>query len=70
MAIFDAATANRKSAIASDYIAAATQVNVQCGPNFVNATLAAAASSGSSGALVPSNMGILALGILVLGWLL
>jgi len=69
MAIFDAATANRKSAIASDYIAAATQVNVQCGPNFVNATLAAASSSSSS-ALEPSNMGILALGILVLGWLL
>jgi len=70
MAVFDAATANRKSAIASDYVAAATQVNVQCGPNFVNATLAAAVASGSSGTLVPGHMGILALGILVLGWIL
>jgi hypothetical protein len=70
MAVFDAATADRKNAIASNYIAAATQVNVQCGPDFVNASLAAAVASGSPGALVPGNMGILALGMLVLGWLL
>ncbi|KAL1881415.1 hypothetical protein VTK73DRAFT_4175 [Phialemonium thermophilum] len=39
MAIFQAASANRKLPIASTYVSAAKQVNTICGPGFVNDTL-------------------------------
>lgn len=44
MAVFDAAAANRSQPVASTYAAAAQQINVNCGPGFVNATLPAAIS--------------------------
>lgn len=47
MAVFEASTGDRTGALASDYGAAAMQVNVNCGPGFVNQSLAAAVVSGS-----------------------
>ena len=44
MAIFDAAAANRSQPVASTYVAAAQQINVNCGPGFVNASIPAALS--------------------------
>lgn len=71
MAIFEAATADRSSALASDYVSAATQVNVNCGPTFVNASLAAAAvSSASTRATHPGNMGLFTLVLVLASWLL
>ncbi|POS83895.1 hypothetical protein EPUL_005052, partial [Erysiphe pulchra] len=42
MSVFQLATANRSSVLAHNYHQAASQVNVVCGPEFVNASLAAA----------------------------
>jgi hypothetical protein len=69
MAVFEADTSDRKSALFSDYVGAAMQVNVNCGPGFVNASLAPAAS-GASLSLGPSNVGVIALFVLVASWLL
>jgi len=46
MAVYEAASANRSQPIHDTYAAAAAQVNVQCGPNFVNASIAAVSTSG------------------------
>ena len=70
MAVFEAASSDRSSALASDYISAAMQVNVQCGPNFVNQSLAAAVVSGGRMESVNPTVGILALAMLVGSWLL
>jgi len=51
MAIFDAAAANRSQPVSSTYVAAAQQINVNCGPGFVNASLPAPIS------LSPSTFG-------------
>ncbi len=74
MAVFEAGTSDRGSGLASTYVAAAMQVNVNCGPGFVNASLAAAVvASGAEMAMggpVP-GLGILMLGLgLGLGWML
>jgi len=71
MAVFEAATSNRNSALAFDYVSAAMQVNVNCGPSFVNSSLAAAAvSSGMQVSQPLPNVGILGLVVLVASWLL
>jgi len=72
MAVFDAATSDRSSMIAGDYIAAVQQINVQCGPGFVNQSLAAATKpSGASNIAPPtSNIGLFALAIVVGSWFL
>lgn len=49
MAIFEAATADRSSPLASDYPAAAQQIDLHCGPSFVNTSLAVAASHSTAG---------------------
>lgn len=41
MALYQAASADRRQAIAYTYVTAAKQVNTICGPGFVNETLAA-----------------------------
>lgn len=70
MAVFEAASSDRGSALASDYVNAAIQVNVQCGPGFVNQSLAAAVvSAGRVEALSP-GVGLLALALLAGRWLL
>jgi hypothetical protein len=67
MAVFEAATSDRSSAIANVYSSAASQVNVNCGPSFVNASLAAAVvtSSAPSSIAGPSHFGLFALVLLV-----
>jgi hypothetical protein len=70
MNIFEAATSDRDSALAFDYVAAAMQVNVNCGPSFVNSSLAAAVASGAQVSQPLSNVGIFALVVLVASWLL
>lgn len=73
MQIFEADTSDRKSALFSDYVGAAMQVNVNCGPGFVNSSLAPAASGASpsfSSGPNPSNVGVIALFVLVASWLL
>ncbi|PMD20367.1 hypothetical protein NA56DRAFT_573885 [Hyaloscypha hepaticicola] len=69
MNVFEAATSDRSSALASDYVSAAMQVNVNCGPSFVNSSLAAA-TSGAQISQPLSNAGIFALVFLVASWLL
>jgi hypothetical protein len=59
MAVFEAATSERGGALASVYTSAASQVNVNCGPGFVNASLAAAVvTSGSPATGSGSNFGV------------
>ncbi len=65
MAVFEAATSDRSSALASDYVSAAVQINVLCGPGFVNQSLAAAVSAGRMES-VSLGVGISAL-VLLLG---
>jgi hypothetical protein len=69
MNVFEAATSDRSSALASVYVSAAMQVNVNCGPSFVNSSLAAAIS-GAQISQPLSNAGIFALVFLVASWLL
>jgi hypothetical protein len=47
MAVFQAATANRKQFIANNYQSAAQQINLMCGPGFVEEQLAAEITSGA-----------------------
>jgi hypothetical protein len=70
MAVFEAATSDRSSALATDYVSAAMQVNVNCGPGFVNSSIAAAVTSGSQPSQPFSNVGLFALVVLVASWLL
>jgi len=69
MAIFEAASSDRTSALASDYVSAAMQINVQCGPNFVNQSLATAVTSGSRGGTMNPGVRIIALAMVVGGFL-
>ncbi|PMD34223.1 hypothetical protein L207DRAFT_547509 [Hyaloscypha variabilis F] len=70
MNVFEAATSNRDSALAFDYVSAAMQVNVNCGPSFVNSSLATAVVSGAQVSQPLSNIGIFGLVVLVASWLL
>lgn len=72
MAVYEAASADRTSAIASNYVNAAMQVNVNCGPNFVNASLAAAVAinGASSPLLMGNNFGLMAVVLAVSSLLL
>ncbi|KAG4027520.1 hypothetical protein MFRU_029g00440 [Monilinia fructicola] len=75
MAVFDQAGSVRTSAIAGTYVQAAGQINVQCGPGFVNASLPAAAVLTGAAHRVGSEMGngggvmgLLVLWIALFGW--
>ncbi|TVY21841.1 hypothetical protein LARI1_G000223 [Lachnellula arida] len=69
MAVFEVASSDRTSALASDYVSAASQVNAICGPTFVNASLATPIKSGAQ-SLSGSNTGMLLLVLVVASWLL
>jgi len=74
MQVYEAASADRTSAIAGTYVDAATQVNVQCGPGFVNQSLAAAAVTGAAGRGIDVGFGgnwalLIVLWTMVMGWL-
>ncbi|KIM95100.1 hypothetical protein OIDMADRAFT_172233 [Oidiodendron maius Zn] len=49
MAVLEEATSDRNSPIASDYADAAQQINLHCGPGFVNTSLAAVSSPSMAG---------------------
>jgi hypothetical protein len=72
MAVFESESADRKGVLAGNYVSAATQVNLQCGPSFVNQSLAPEIKSGAVASPVgmSSNLGVLALAVLVGSWLL
>lgn len=69
MNVFEAATSDRKSAIAGTYGTAAMQVNVQCGPGFVNSSLAAVVNNGAIPVMVGYSTGWMAFVILGMGLL-
>jgi hypothetical protein len=71
MAIFETASANKSQGIYSTYTSAAGQINSQCGPGFVNATVAQV-STGAAGRIPrgPSMVGWGMLGLVVLGLVL
>ena len=79
MAVFEAASGDRAGVLAGDYSGAAALVNVQCGPGFVNQSLAAAVTGGAGGRLgmgmgmgesTGPAMGAMALALLVGSWLM
>lgn len=73
MSVFESATADRGSALAGTYASAASQVNVMCGPGFVNQSLAAAVTTSrghSMSSMTGSGMGLVILLALCLSWLL
>lgn len=73
MAVFEAASADRSQALASTYVSAASQININCGPQFVNASLAEAVNSAAVSNLHASpagSMGFVALLAVLITWLL
>lgn len=58
------------AALLDTYVPAAEQVNIKCGPQFVNASLAQAEESAASMLHGSGMMGTLALGMVVMSWLL
>jgi hypothetical protein len=70
MAVFEAATSDRSSSIAGDYVSAAQQINVQCGPSYVNQALASPVADTNSGTMTTptSTFGILALVVVIGSW--
>ncbi|KAH7360327.1 hypothetical protein BKA65DRAFT_390686 [Rhexocercosporidium sp. MPI-PUGE-AT-0058] len=73
MAVFEAASADRTQALASTYVGAASQVNVNCGPQFVNASLAEAVNSAAVSNLhtqPAGSLGLVALLAVLITWLL
>ncbi|KAK0621492.1 hypothetical protein B0T17DRAFT_494094 [Bombardia bombarda] len=74
MSVYHSATANRKQFIANTYVAAANNININCGPDFVNQTLAAevVSSNGLQGLAGGPSLSLLATLSLVsiIPWLL
>lgn len=66
MGVFEEATSNRSSIIASTYESAASQINIQCGPDFVNAALAPPTSDSHRVVLSTS---VLAIALMSIMWL-
>ncbi|KAF2970469.1 hypothetical protein GQX73_g3167 [Xylaria multiplex] len=61
MAIYQAATSNRKADITNTYLSAAEQINSECGANFVNTSLAAVVESSSTSSYPASSSALLLL---------
>lgn len=71
MAVFESASSDRSSALVDTYVLAAQQINVNCGPQFVNTSLAQAATSNAYTSTTPtSSMGLVALLAIAMSWLL
>ncbi|KAI1815284.1 hypothetical protein GGS20DRAFT_353176 [Poronia punctata] len=64
MEFYQDATANRKAEIVYSYPGAASQINAECGPDFVGTELAVTADSGAAAALSGSNSAVLLLSFL------
>lgn len=69
MALFATAAANKSQPLSLDYVNAATMINQDCGPEFVNGTIPTVGSSGSavasSGAVRVGAGGWVGMGVLV-----
>lgn len=72
MAVFAAAAANKSQPLSLDYVDAATMINQDCGPDFVNGTIPSIGSSGTgtgqtSAAIVSASVGswMIALGMVI-----
>jgi hypothetical protein len=70
MAVYSAAAANRSQPVASTYVAAAQQINVYCGPNFVNASIPAPVGAAGGRASMNPIVSASALALCVMAWLL
>ncbi|CZS90007.1 uncharacterized protein RAG0_01153 [Rhynchosporium agropyri] len=71
MAIFEQASSDRTQALASTYVRAATQININCGPQFVNASLPAPVESSAAMPSLHTNpAGSVALLAVLIAWLL
>ncbi|KAJ5054661.1 uncharacterized protein L3040_000927 [Drepanopeziza brunnea f. sp. 'multigermtubi'] len=72
MGIFEASSADRDQALANTYVPAAKQVNVNCGPGFVNASLAEPITSPAFALKPPPSAVslVLALCAILMTWLL
>ncbi|MCJ1363184.1 hypothetical protein MMC16_002291 [Acarospora aff. strigata] len=57
MSIFATAASNASQPISSKYVAAAQQIDLGCGPNFVNASIPATKSSAGRGVSPPPGVG-------------
>jgi hypothetical protein len=73
MALYQAASADRRQLVAGTYVGAAKQVNTICGPGFVNESLAAevvpSAAAGGGGVVVQKMVLVVAALPLVVGFL-
>jgi hypothetical protein len=70
MAIFHAATGNRRQAVAGTYESAARQVNQICGPDFVVEQKAPEVKDGGAGAAAVSGLALLStLVVMAVNWL-
>jgi hypothetical protein len=65
MAIFASAAANESQPLNLDYVDAATMVNLDCGPGFVNGTIPSVGSSGSGSGSRSAAAGRVSGGILM-----
>ncbi|KAI9849631.1 MAG: hypothetical protein M1837_002756 [Sclerophora amabilis] len=71
MSIFANAASDSRQPLRKNYVNAAQQIDLNCGPDFVNSTIPTMSSSASFSLLMPSNMGLCtwALFIILLTWL-
>ncbi|KAK6582748.1 hypothetical protein PZA11_005156 [Diplocarpon coronariae] len=70
MSIFEASSTDRTQALANTYVPAASQVNMICGPSFVNASLPAALESAALAPTAPAaSLGAAALLTVLATWL-
>jgi hypothetical protein len=67
MAVYQAATGDRRQMIANTYVGAAKQVNTICGPEFVNETLAAVVIPSGAAAVRVGGVGMMGVVVTVVG---
>ncbi|PBP22540.1 c6 zinc finger domain containing protein [Diplocarpon rosae] len=71
MAVFEASSADRRQALAKTYVPAASQINMNCGPGFVNASLAPPLYSAAAASVAPTaSVTAMALSAALATWLL
>ena len=69
MGMFSQVAKNKSSPLSLTYVNAAQQINLQCGPSFVNQTIPGVKGSGAGNGLAASipSLNVLALTTVVLG---
>ena len=66
MAVFATAAGNKSQPLSLDYVDAATMVNQDCGPNFVNGTVPSASGSSSSSAATRVSYDPMLVGVIMM----